>query len=377
MTLDNLKVQSFVTELEDPQRPAILGGEGPENISLFNAVTSNSAPIPSLTPLVIASHHKAGTNVLNDLLKRIGRSITEKRGLRNIVIGRSRDRKIPLSMILGSHKGCDCYVNIWFEHPVDVPADSIRLLHFVRDPVKWVRSAYLYHKKGAPCDPLRWLDWKVFQHDGEPQSYFELLNRVDTNLGLSIEAIRSFPEILATAQVARTSSGLIHRQQISLEQLHEDFDETIRRLCMFVGFTEKEAGELVRELKYLDLSAAGTLPVNVTRTDSASGELERTLAEDSSFAKLFGSAAEDMGFTLPRTHREASTLLPDTIVKELLEGRPHFLTSAYFAQWSKPFMQAQDSKTWWIAYGLQEIGVGHLMMHGFIQEMLDKNSGSR
>ena len=132
-------------------------------------------------PLVLGCHHKTGSVLLIQLMDRLLPRLNQKRRLNKIVSGSPMDRKAPLSGILNHYRGCDCYVNLWFEHEIDVPSDSIRLLHFVRHPVKWVRSAYLYHKKGAPSDLIRWLDWRVFRFKGEELSYFEVLNRLDTD----------------------------------------------------------------------------------------------------------------------------------------------------------------------------------------------------
>jgi hypothetical protein len=265
-------------------------------------------------------------------------------------------------------------VNLWFEHEIDVPADSIRLLHFVRHPVKWVRSAYLYHKKGAPSDLIRWLDWRVFRCKGEQLSYCELLNRLDASLGLAIETVRAFPEIIGTARVARASSGLKYRQQLSLEQVHDSFDTTFAQLFTFLGFNKPDTDRLIGELRYLDLSLprpSRPLPSNVTRTSAESPELERTLERDPSFAKLFVDAAKDMGFALSEEPRPASCILPETMVRALLDGKSHVTNPWQAAERTKEFMRDKDSDKWWPAYVLQVSGCGHLMMHSFIQQLLD------
>jgi len=322
--------------------------------------------------LVLGCHHKTGSVLLTQFMDRVGPRLAQKLRLSKIVNGSPVDRKAPLSAILDYYGKPDCYVNLWFEHEIDVAPDSIRLLHFVRHPVKWIRSAYLYHKKGAPSDSVRWLDRRVFRLEDEQVSYCELLNRVDPAMGLAAEAIRSFPEIVGTALVARTSSRLIHRQQVSLEQLHADFDATIALICDLVGFDKSDTSEIIAELKVLDLSQAppGQLPQNVTRQSPDSLELERTLESDPMFHKLFASAASDMGFRFPERPQQSRSILPEALVTTLLNGTSHLCTPWQAVERETDFMLDEDSVKWWLTYALQVSGCGHLMMHSFIQQLL-------
>jgi hypothetical protein len=322
-------------------------------------------------PLVLACHHKTGSCLLIQLVNKLAPRLAQKRSLNRVIVGDPINRKLPLSVVLRQHPGCDLYINQWFEHEVDVPADAVELVQFVRHPVNWVRSAYLYHKKGAPSEVIRWPDWRIFRWRGARLSYCELLSRVDTGLGLAIEAVRSFPEILGTASVARTSSALRHHQQFTLEEVQEDFDGTISRLCGFIGFNDPD--EVAVELKELDLSrsCAGPLPANVTRTSSESAELERVLTDDPQFSRLYSQAAQEMGFQLSGNHEGKASILPAPIVQELLSGQGHLRTSWQTAQQANEFMRNSNSERWWATYALQVAGCGHLMMQGFIQEMLD------
>ena len=324
-------------------------------------------------PLVLGCHHKTGSVLLTQFMDRVGSQLKQQLRLDRIVHGSPVDRKAPLSAILNHYQNPDCYVNLWFEHDIDVAPDSIRLLHFVRHPVKWIRSAYLYHKKGAPSDSVRWLDWRVFRLKGEQLSYCELLNRVDSAMGLAAEAIRSFPEIIGTARVARSSARLIHRQQVSLEQLHADFDTTIGLICALVGFDKFDSSKIIAELKVLDLSRAppGQIPKNVTRNSPDSLELERTLESDPMFCKLFDSAAGDMGFRFSQMPQQSRSILPEAIVTALLDGTSHLCTPWQTVERRKDFMLDEDSVKWWLTYALQVSGCGHLMMHSFIQQLLE------
>ena len=326
-----------------------------------------------VVPLIIGCHHKTGTCLLIQLLNKLGPRLIQKGRLGNIIMGNPIDRKLPLSSILNRNR-CGCYVNMWFEHEIDVPPDNIRFLHFVRHPTKWVRSAYLYHKKGAPSDLIRWLDWKVFCFNGAAASYFEVLNQVDSRLGLAIESVRSFPEIVGTACSARSSSSLVHCQRISLEQVHRDFGAAMAGLCSFLGFGQSEIAGIVAQLKHLDLSDSppGSLPPNVTRRSANSAELEQTLGEDPQFAKLYAGAARDMGFHLAEPQSGSNSILPEGIVNALLEGISQVLLSWQTVERSDKFMREETTGQWWTSYALQVFGCGHLMMQGFIQRILEE-----
>ena len=330
-------------------------------------------PARGAPPLVLGCHHKTGSILLIQLMDRLAPKLTQQGRLNRIVNGSPIDRKAHLSGILNHYKGCDCYMNLWFEHEIDVPADSIRLLHFVRHPVKWVRSAYLYHKNGAPSDLIRWLDWRVFRLKGAQLSYCQLLNQLDTSLGLAIETVRAFPEIIGTARVARTSSHLASRLQLSLEQVHESFEVSIASFCTFVGFGKSETEKLIDEFKDLDLARQrqGSLPANVTRISPEAPELERALSQDPLFSRLFAAAAEDMGFQLSKEHLGARSILPERVVNELVDGKGHVSTHWQAAERMKDFMLRENGDKWWPAYVLQVPGCGHLMMHSFIQQLLD------
>lgn len=326
-------------------------------------------PIP-VAPLVIGCHHKTGTNLMGKLLRTLGQPVAEKWGLHHLVRGRVEERKLPLSVILKRYPGCHCYTNIWFEHEIDVPAESIRLLHFVRHPVKWVRSAYLFHRRGM-SQSERWLSWRVFRLHGEPIGYSDLLKKLDPTLGLAIEAVRSFPEIEGTARTARTSSRLNHRHRITLEQVDESFDGTVAGALGFIGFGGVEIDRLLANLKDHDLSRKSpeALPRNVTRNAPESAELEGILAEDPSFRRLYSGAAEAMGFGFPKALRSGS-LLSDEMVEALVAGKSHVLTNCAEAGEANQLMPPGEESRWWTAYALQSFGWGHLMMHGFIQSMI-------
>src|SRR6266481_1475627 len=183
-------------------------------------------------PIVLGCHHKTGTHLLTPLIRAASDEFWDRR---NVVWGRPDQRKLPLSKIVEGYNRWFCYLNIWFEHEVDVPECSIRFLQFVRHPAKWVRSAFLYHKKGGPSEGTPWLKWRIFRISDRNVSYQELLNGLDEERGLMIEAIRCFPEIAGTSRSARSATSVRMRHQVTLEDFEHDFEGTLRAACRSLG----------------------------------------------------------------------------------------------------------------------------------------------
>jgi hypothetical protein len=78
-----------------------------------------------------------------------------------------------------------------------------------------------------------------------------------------------------------------------------------------------------------------------------------------------------MGFRFSDEPRRASSIPPEAIVNALFDAKAHVSTHWLTAERTNEFMRDQDSDKWWPAYVLQVAGCGHLIMHSFIQQLLD------
>ena len=319
-------------------------------------------------PLIIGCHHKTGTNFLGDLAEIIVGRLWRRD---QVIVGSSQIRKQPLSKVVHSFgKDFHCYVNPWFEHDMDVPPSSVRFLHLIRHPVKWVRSAYLYHKKGGPSEKIRWLDWRVFRIGTRQLSYYELLNSVAEDAGIAIEAVRSFPEVAGTARSACTSAAFPLKQTFSLEQFQADFDSHIRALCEFVGFDLNQTSQVLAKL---DFSKAGHVDQrpNVTHGSELASDLEARLTHDPGFLRLYADPIAQMGFTFDGINTcNGHSLLDDALIGRILAAKDHFLTDVSSDE-AQAFLRSESSSNGWLAYALQSFGNGHLMMYDFIQQMVE------
>jgi hypothetical protein len=314
-------------------------------------------------------HHKTGTQLLDAFVRE-----TARRFLEPIAFGTSYARKIPLSHVLREMgESYLSYVNICFEHQIDVPAESIRFLHFVRHPIRWIRSAFLYHKMGGPLEGIPWLRWRIFRLDGSSLSYHELLNCVDWKIGSIIEAIRSYPEIAGSARAADTSSDLRHRLQVSLEQFQLNFDHTARSIYEFLKLPPGEMEATLNAFAKMDISRMRSeeLPSNITRSSISCEPVEVYLSQHSGIFKLYSDLAVPMGFVLDRPTAPSTSLLDEEILGMILKNKPFLLTHSQSME-AKAFLPSDKSQNEWRAVDRQQFGGGHLMMCEFIQAFLDK-----
>jgi len=321
-------------------------------------------------PLIIGCHHKTGTT----LLFKLGPIIAERLWRRDqLVVASSAIRKEPLSQVLERlGKDLRCYFNPWFEHEVDLPPSSIRFLHFVRHPVKWVRSAYLYHKRGGPAEGIRWLDWRVFKIGERQFSYCQLLNAVEEQFGVFLEAVRCFPEIAGTARAAYSSAGLSMKRNITLEHFQTDFDASVRSLCEFAGLDPTQIGQIANRLRVYDSTNPDHIPrLNVTHGSDSANRIEHCLSQDPGFRRLYAEPVKQMGFVWSESGASSEvSFLSDAFLDSILDIREQLLTDASSAKGQK-FLCSASVRDSWLAFALQSFGEGHLLMHSFIQEMLE------
>jgi hypothetical protein len=322
-------------------------------------------------PLIVGCHHKTGTL----LLFNIGEAMMSRLWAADqFVSGTSNVRKQPLSRVLSTlPKTFRCYFNQWFEHEIDVDPASIRFLQLVRHPVTWVRSAYLYHRNGGPSEGVRWLDWRIFRLAQKQLSYCELLNEVDEDVGVSIEAVRSFPEIAGTARASRSARHLLAKRIVTLDQFESNFEVEMRSICGFAGLDSAATDEVMNSTRKYDIAnrAARHKRPNVTRGSERAAQLESCLNEDAGFRHLYKQLAQDMGLDFD-SHPSDRALLPlnQDLIRRILDAKEHLLRDAASEE-AIEFLRSAPPEGLWLAYALQSFGEGgHLMMYEFIREML-------
>lgn len=322
-------------------------------------------------PLAIGCHHKTGTKLLAQILKVVGNQL---RLQGNIIIARSEERKLPFSFVLKKLPKSCCYINTWFEHEMDVPASSVRFLHFVRHPADRIRSAYLYHAAGGPGEAVRWLDFRIFRVFDKAVSYYDLLNIVDDKTGLLIEAIRCYPEIAGTARAAHSSAHLTRKLEISLEQIATDFEGNIRAACEFMGLDKANARMAVEALKEHDISKKrkSDLPNHVTRFNPEAENLKNYLVGDPAFYRLYSQCIQQTGFECCPGQLRTSSRIDDDLLANILDNNSRLLTD-FRTESARMDLRYNKALRNWLPYALQTFGEGgHLMMYEFLQTFIDR-----
>jgi hypothetical protein len=131
-------------------------------------------------------------------------------------------------------------------------------------------------------------------------SYGDVLRVAEPALGVTLEAIRSYPEVSATARIAGAARHLRTRYQTTLEEATADFAAVARKVCDFAGVDGQDVAGLLRILSQHDPSnpPKGSAPTNVTRNMKEAPSVERWLRTDELFCSLYADTGRDMGFDI-------------------------------------------------------------------------------
>jgi len=315
-------------------------------------------------PTVIGVHHKAGTL----LASAIADLLAEARpvGLAHVP---SQLRKLPLSQVLRALSRSGLYLSCWCEHQID--ADAVKFLHFVREPSARIASAYLYHRRRAPNDLLRWVDWPIFEFRGR-KSYAEVVNALELGDGLVVEAIRSFPEMFGSARAFASARALPAGLNLPvwLHRFEQDGTAGLSEIFRFVhgdddGLDAFMAGA-EKSAILIDEARGGDRRGHVTRDDPLRDEVDAAIAGSADIARLYDEVARSMGLA-PASAGEAR--IADIV--DAIKGNAGLLATCTHVLESSPrFWSDRNSAAIWQAIALANLGNGHLMMQPFIQAFL-------
>jgi hypothetical protein len=336
--------------------------------------------------IVVGAHHKTGSvlswEIVNLLIEFIpGRPADAVRvtDLPNWM------RKLPLSYALKHSPKAVFARSMWFEHEIDVP--GIKFLHFVRRPMPRLASAYLFHKRGAPTDAMRWADWRIFDFNGR-KSYVEVLNALDVRDGLLVEAIRTYPEAVGSARAYASAAGLPADQNLPvwLDRFEDRPLDSLSAIFQFVyGDADSRLGDFLakaesRQIVLKDDSSA-LRRGHVTRNDASRRTVEATIGSSAEIAHLYADIAQKMGpspTTSPTLAGGEPGLLAelDSNISDIfddIKSKTHILSlSPGRVQSSKKFWRDPDASAVWQTFALSNFANGHLMMQPFIQTLLSR-----
>lgn len=142
----------------------------------------------------------------------------------------------------------------WHEPVLEVPQEwpeHMKTVHFMRDPVDTIASAYRYHMNRWGSETWSWghyalQDPQCFSCDDKDHeaifdtcnfncTYFELLNRVDEMDGIVLEAVSSRNTLTTMSSFMAFKANRSDTLHLSMDLFKKDLDKTTRCLLNFLG----------------------------------------------------------------------------------------------------------------------------------------------
>jgi len=125
---------------------------------------------------------------------------------------------------------------------------NVRVLHFYRDPVKAVMSAYRYHSDNTSAESWEKLENVCHECHADDHetifelcefncSYHDLLQKLDEITGVAVEMVHSreqFMNMIGSLRKWANDPNVLH---LSMEHLQEDFNATVDCMFAFLGET--------------------------------------------------------------------------------------------------------------------------------------------
>ena len=325
---------------------------------------------------LVGVHHKTGTALAMEIVKLISDtgSLKWETAERSVTSIPNHYRKLPISRTLQLVPKAKIVVNMWFEHEID--KSEIVFLHFVRNPLVRITSAYLYHRRGAPNDPVRWVDWAIFDFHGQKKSYRELLNELRFADGVLVEAIRTYPEAIGSARAFRSSLSLPAEDRLIvwLDEFEEDptqslksifdlfFDNDPDRLSLFL--LQSNSRNIV-----LNANSAANRDGHVTKTDDNRTVVEKLTVNSPEINFLYGTVMQDMSISLTQPGPQLGSQIFD-LLNEIKLSRKYLMVHPEIASLDPHFWSDRNTTNLWQTLTLSNFGCGHLMMYPFIQRFI-------
>jgi len=338
-----------------------------------------------MKPTVIGTHHKTGTVLAIGLTELLVSFLPERPGgAPPIAVFPNALRKVALSSVLRQMPRAPLFSSLWCEHRIDAP--DINLVHFVRGPLSRIASGYLYHKRGAPSDAMGWVHWKIFDFHG-PKSYMEVVNALDVQDALIVEAIRTYPEAAGSKRAFESAAKLPARQSLPvwLHAFEESPDEALTAIFRMVAgeddarLEEFLAGARTRGI-VLDRRSAPPGGGHVTRNDADRRTVDHAVAQSAEIAHLYEDIARAMAAGGPGRESGAASVRKEPvgtadcfdILDEIKARTMYLVVSPNELQAMKEFWHDAVAGSIWQTFALSNFANGHLMMQPFIQRFLSR-----
>lgn len=325
---------------------------------------------------LIGAHHKTGTMLAMEILKLVSEmgSLKWETADRPISLIPNHFRKLPLSRALQHVPTARITCNIWFEHEIDMP--ELAFLHFVRNPLTRIASAYLYHRRGAPSDQIKWVDWAIFELHGQRRSYREILNELSFADGVLVEAIRTYPEAVGSARAFKSSLSLPAGDGLTI-WLDEFEDSPTKSLkSIFDLFFDNDPDRLNLFLlkaksRNIILNDDSSLKRNghVTKTDANRKVVEKLIVNSTEINFLYETIMQDMDISSVQMSSVPGPQILN-LLNEIKLSRKYLMVHPEAASSDPRFWNDRNASNLWQMFTLSNFGCGHLMMYPFVQRFI-------
>ncbi len=329
-------------------------------------------------PLIVGAHHKTGSSLATRIVSLLADCVPPTSfGMKNEpAYLQCAFRKLPLSLALKTVPRRIITSSQWFEHRIDVT--EIKFLHFVRDPLACIASAYLYHMRGAPNDNIKWTEWAIFQFAGQ-KSYREVLNALSLADGVFLEAIRTYPEAMGTARAFASATARLqpdNRLAIWLDAFEarplKHLNDILRFVC---GPAHPDREAFLQRAQAEDIILhTGSRAIksgHVTRNDPARGAVDRAITSSTSIRRLYDVVIRRMGLHKPPMDVDANHQAED-IIDDIARNTPLLMTSPLLVEQNPGFWTDRAAAQAWQCLALSTVGNGHLMMYPFMQRYISR-----
>lgn len=325
---------------------------------------------------LVGAHHKTGTMLAMEIVKLISEtgSLKWETDDKPISLIPNQYRKLPLSRVLQRVPRAKVTYSIWFEHEIDMP--EIAFLHFVRNPWMRIASGYLYHRRGAPSDQIKWVDWAIFEFHGQKRSYREILNELSFADGVVVEAIRTYPEAVGTAHAFKSSLSLPAEDRliIWLDEFEDNPTQSLRSI--FDLFFENDPDRLSL---FLSKAKSRNIVLNdnsslmrkghVTKTDENRTVVEKLTKDSQEINFLYEAVMQDMNISsVPMRSPPGPQIL--NLLSEIKSSKKYLMLNPEAAGFNPQFWNDRNTSNLWQMFTLSNFGCGHLMMYPFVQRFI-------
>lgn len=207
-------------------------------------------------------------------------------------------------------------------HTISI-SENIRTVHFYRNPISKILSAYRYHMgKGSAefweghesqchaCDDDAHA--AIFDACDYKCNYFQLLNSANWTDGIVFEALQSRQELLHMLKNLQRWANDKNVLHLSVDQLPVSFDDTMQCMLNFLGTSSQS--HYMKKLQQLDISRQKNISRHVTSGKYNNTDLKAFLESHAFWAPQFQQVQKQEREIFERQAKLYGCPLPPSVV---------------------------------------------------------------